>query len=198
MNFKKFNLLILSVTILGLFSGCDPDPKPIPNPWASCAKLGLNTYQCQPNNSPGILVIDGKGTVTLDVLSDNAPQFGQVTKYLPSNFSLPQVTPKLGSGNTKTHKIAYSGSGSNVYFDVPMTGSYSIKAYYIEYGNQTPTLNGSTGNTAITCNNPAPNKCFRWYKMISLADGYYPSCNSNPYTITINTQDPTGFVGSCN
>ncbi len=175
-----------------LLGSCKKKPSSTPpSPAQACANLGFDIYNCEDGN-PGALLFNGKGGLKLSVVSDNVVQFSQVTLYTPSTFGNPSISYLNGTGNAGAHYIAQAPAVSQLHFNVPNSDSYTIKAYYIEYGISAPAA--ATGNTA-TCSNPTSTTCYRWYKMVSLASGAKPDCNS--FSVVINNQDPAGFIGPC-
>ncbi len=192
---KAVSATLLFVSI-AMASCSTSGPSGPATPVQACANLGSDIYSCE-SNSPGVLVIDGKGAVKLSVVGDNPSQFSQSVNYMPNNYSHPAVTVQNGTGNGNTQAIFYSGTNqSQIHFETPFSDSYTIKAYYIEYGISAPS-NASTGNLTTTCFNPATNGCFRWYKFQSVASGTNISCSNNS-VIIINQMDPSGFIGNCN
>jgi len=114
---------------------------------------------------------------------------------LPNNYNSPTTTTNSATSIQGPHKIVSNGTNSSkIYFDVPVSDSYMIKAYYIEYGIDYPSP-ATTGNTVTLCSNPLTGGCYRWYKMISLPSGSYPTCQN--FSIIINQIDPNGFIGNC-
>ncbi len=189
--------IILLLFSCYFFSGCVKPSSSPPTPYLACAKLATVTYNCGADN-PGLLLFFGKGALKLSVMGDNPVQFSQLTKYRPNNWSAPEMTVQNGTIISGGQGVSPSSPSSDLRFDVPNSGSYTIKAYYTEYGLSYPDYT-STGNTTVSCfNPPGVNQCYRWYKMLSLAGGTYPSCFSSPFTIVIDKQDPAGFIGSCN
>ena len=130
------------------------------------------------------------------LVSNNQPQFSQVEHYRPNNYSSPIVTLQNGTNTSGTHTIISTGANqSEINFDTPLSDSYQIKAYYIEYGISFPSYS-STGNLVANCPNSASNGCARWYKMLELPDGFRPECAA--LTVIISEKDPDGFIGNCN
>lgn len=190
---RVISLGLISVVILMLASCDGGGPSGPSSPVQACAELGSDAYNCN-INSPGTIVMDGKGSIIVSVAGDNAYQFSQVVTYKPNNYNTPGVTLQNSTVSGNTQKIVYSGiNQSQLRFETPFDDSYTIKVYFIEYGMSAPSY-ASSGNTS-TCFNPVANGCFRWYKMESLARGTRVTCTADKYII--NQQDPNGFIGNC-
>lgn len=189
---KKICFLL---TIVVALLGCRREPSGPPNPVAACGTMGSDLYLCS-TGSPGTLLTNGRGAINVSVVGDNVVQFSQMSNYLPIAPLSANVTTQNGTGNNFTHRIdAISATESDLYFEVPASGSYTIRAFYIEYGNDAPDP-ATTGNSVTNCPNPQPNLCFRWFTMVALPDGARPSCDDG-FAIVINQMDPNGFIGNC-
>lgn len=192
-SIRKLGVVVIIGVLTSIGCNTNPPPSTPPQPVGACAKIGSDTYMCE-NGSPANLVWDGKGAITLSVVSDNPPQFSQVIQYNPSNHQNPAIT--VQNGTSVTANYSRLSAGEQVLFETPISDSYTIKSFYIEYGFSTPTPGGAITNNS-TCSNPQTNSCYRWFKMLKLLAGTVPNCAQN-FSIIINEQDPSGFVGNCN
>lgn len=180
-----------------IVSSCtiDPNPPSAASPQAVCLELMDNLQlQCEIPYSNGVNA--GLGSLQSTVTGDNtSPQFSQSLTFLPIDF--PVFSSIKMNAATSSSGAQELTTPRTVRFDVPSSGGFRIKLYYIEYGDTYPSHTpNETGTTSSCYNNDygtLEKKCYRWMrsKHYSSVMGELLCSNNTQFELTDRT------IGSC-